>query len=319
MNLPINSSLSCTINQDDLKALTTVVASPAFEKDRLWLNGTEEDISRSKRVQAVLREIRARAGDRADDAGAAVPAAELASWKVHIVSRNTFPTAAGLASSAAGYACLVSVLAEVFAVKESYPGELTAIARQGSGSACRSLFGGCVRWEMGASPDGKDSIAVQVADEKHWPELAVLIAVVSDKKKDTGSTEGMRTSVETSSLLPHRAAVVVPERLKAIEAAYAARDFEAFARITMQDSNQFHAACLDTFPPIFYMNDTSRRIIGLVHAFNEAKGRIVAGYTFDAGPNAVIYTTKDVIAGACAFVYTCVCVCMRWHASFACV
>ena len=83
---------------------------------------SEEDIDSSKRVQAVLREIRLRAGTRVDDTGALISAESLASWKVHIVSRNTFPTAAGLASSAAGYACLVHTLCDVFAVSEAYPG-----------------------------------------------------------------------------------------------------------------------------------------------------------------------------------------------------
>jgi diphosphomevalonate decarboxylase len=143
---------------------------------------------------------------------------------------------------------------------------------------------------MGVRVDGGDSLADQVADEGHWRDLALLIAVVSDKKKDTGSTDGMVRSVATSALLRHRALSVVPGRLAAIEAAYRARDFDTFARLTMADSNQFHAACLDTFPPIFYMNDVSRRIIGLVHRINDAVGRTVAGYTFDAGPNAVIFT-----------------------------
>lgn len=292
LNTPINSSVSVTMNQDDLKAITTVVASPAFEADRLWLNGKEEDITRNRRVQEVLREIRARAGDRADSTGAIVPAATLAGWKVHIVSRNTFPTAAGLASSAAGYACLVHTLADVYAVKESYVGELSTIARQGSGSACRSLYGGFVRWDMGSKADASDSMAIQIADEAHWPELALLILVISDKKKETGSTDGMTASVATSPLLAHRAAAVVPDRLAAIEAAYKARDFETFAKITMQDSNQFHSTCLDTYPPIFYMNDYSKRVIALVHKINEQAGAVIAGYTFDAGPNAVIFALR---------------------------
>ena len=83
---------------------------------------SEEDISKSKRVQAVLREIRSRAGPRVDGSGNPVTAEALALWKVHIVSRNTFPTAAGLASSAAGYACLVHTLCDVYAVSEAYPG-----------------------------------------------------------------------------------------------------------------------------------------------------------------------------------------------------
>ena len=78
----------------------------------------------------------------------------------------------------------------------------------------------------------------------------------------------------------------------------------------MADSNQFHATCLDTYPPVFYLNDVSRRIIGLVHALNgeapAAKGvtppapHIIAAYTFDAGPNAVIFTTRAHAAGVLA-------------------
>jgi diphosphomevalonate decarboxylase len=88
----------------------------------------------NKRVLAVLREIRARARSRTDGAGETVSGEVLASWKVHIVSRNTFPTAAGLASSAAGYACLVHTLCDVFGVKESYPGasELRSAVRMPS-------------------------------------------------------------------------------------------------------------------------------------------------------------------------------------------
>lgn len=297
INLPINSSVSVTMNQDDLKALTTIVASPSFSADRLWLNGVEEDISGNKRVQGVLREVRARCGGRASTSSSFVPAEELRGWRVHIVSRNTFPTAAGLASSAAGYACLTDALADAFGVPPASlaSGELSTIARMGSGSACRSMHGGFVRWEMGARADGADSVAVPVADAAHWPELTLLIAVVSDRKKETGSTDGMATSVATSPFVRHRAAAVVPERLPAMEAAYLARDFSAFAKLTMQDSNSFHAVCADTYPPIFYMNDVSRRVVGLVHAVNEAAGRVVAGYTFDAGPNAVLFALLSLI------------------------
>lgn len=73
----------------------------------------------------------------------------------------------------------------------------------------------------------------------------------------------------------HRAVAVVPKRLAAIEAAYLSKDFDTFGRITMQDSNQFHACCLDTYPPIFYMNDISRRIIRTVHSINANAGRVM--------------------------------------------
>lgn len=127
-----------------------------------------------------------------------------------------------------------------------------------------------------------------------WPEIRAVVLVVSDKEKDTSSTSGMETSRLTSLLLQHRATHIVQQRLDEIEQAYLNKDFETFGRITMQDSNQFHAVCLDTYPPIFYMNDVSKSIIKLVHAFNERMGKVVAAYTFDAGPNAVIYTLDEV-------------------------
>ncbi|NXY00033.1 MVD1 decarboxylase, partial [Centropus bengalensis] len=288
--LPINSSLSVTLHQDQLKTTTTASASRDFVEDRLWLNGEEADVGHP-RLQACLREVRRLARKRRG--GSAEDAAPLnLSYKIHIATENNFPTAAGLASSAAGYACLVSALARLYGVE----GELSEVARRGSGSACRSMLGGFVEWQRGERPDGRDSLAHQVAPETHWPELRVLILVVSGKKKQVGSTAGMQTSVDTSPLLKHRAEVVVPERLALMMRHIRDRDFEGFGQLTMQDSNQFHATCLDTFPPIFYLNDLSRHIISLAHRFNAHHGRTKVAYTFDAGPNAVIFTLADTVA-----------------------
>lgn len=107
----------------------------------------------------------------------------------------------------------------------------------------------------------------------------------------------MQRTVETSTLLQHRINTVVPERMRLITDAIHKRDFDAFARITMQDSNQFHAVALDTDPPIFYMNDVSRAIIALIVEYNRVStatgGPLKAAYTYDAGPNAVIYAPKE--------------------------
>ena len=295
-NTPINSSVSVTLDQADLKAVTTVAASTAFESDRLWLNGSEEEgAATNKRFRACVDGVMALATDKVDEDGNVLVSKE--DWKkmhIHVSSYNTFPTAAGLASSAAGYAALVAALSLLFGAQEEYPGQLTTIARQGSGSACRSLSGGFVAWRMGGKKeDWSDSLAEQVADETHWPEIRAVIMVVSDAKKDTSSTAGMSTSVETSLLLKHRAEVVVDQRMEEIERAFLAKDFETFGELTMRDSNQFHATCLDTYPPIFYMNDTSSSIIRIIHAYNKWAGKIRAAYTFDAGPNAVLFTLDE--------------------------
>nr|CAD1842088.1 unnamed protein product [Ananas comosus var. bracteatus] len=261
--LPVNDSISVTLDPDHLSATTTVAVSPSFEQDRMWLNGKEISLS-GGRYQNCLREIRKRARDVEDEKkGIRIQKDDWNNLHVHIASYNNFPTAAGLASSAAGFACLVFALAKLMNVKEEY-GELSSIARQGSGSACRSIYGGFVKWAMGNNPDGSDSIAIQLAEETHWNDLFIVIAVVSSKQKETSSTSGMRESVQTSALLKYRAETVVPSR-------------QSVSR-----------NLLGHYPPIFYMNDTSHRIISLVERWNQSEGTLQVAYTFDAGPNAVM-------------------------------
>ncbi|XP_021725527.1 diphosphomevalonate decarboxylase MVD2, peroxisomal-like [Chenopodium quinoa] len=285
--LPINDSLSVTLDPNHLCTTTTVAVSPAFHQDRMWLNGKEISLA-VDRFQNCLREIRKRANDvEEEEKGIKIAKKDWESLHVHIASYNNFPTAAGLASSAAGLACLVFSLAKLMNLKEDQA-QLSAIARQGSGSACRSLHGGFVKWIMGNNDDGSDSFAVQVADEKHWDDLVILIAVVSSRQKETSSTSGMRESVETSLLLKHRAQEIVPKRMVQMEEAIKNKDFPSFARLACADSNQFHATCLDTTPPIFYMNDTSHKIISIVEKWNRAETTPQVAYTFDAGPNAVL-------------------------------
>ncbi|KAL3768653.1 hypothetical protein ACHAWO_001122 [Cyclotella atomus] len=299
-NAPINDSLSLTLDQSDLRAVTTASASSSFTQDKLWLNGKEVDLKSNastwKRFRACVDGVRACAGPKLDPHNNNTILVDNEEWKsmhVHIASYNTFPTAAGLASSAAGYAALVASLVQLFHATESYPGQFSTIARQGSGSACRSLYGGFVAWRSGGKlADWSDSRAEQIVDEHYWKDIRALILVVSDKQKDTSSTAGMENSVATSQLLKYRASTVVPSRMEQIEQAIHDKDFETFAKLTMMDSNQFHATCMDTYPPIFYMNDVSKSIVSMIHAYNEWAGEIRAAYTFDAGPNAVLYTLE---------------------------
>lgn len=279
LNLPTNSSISVTLSQEDLRATTTARASADFKEDALYLNGKLEPFG--KRALAVLRELRA--ARRALPNGAA-----LAELPLQIVSENNFPTAAGLASSAAGFAALVQAVSQLYELPAN-SSELSVLARQGSGSACRSMFGGYVAWEMGEKADGTDSRAVQIAEVDHWPEMRALILVACADKKDVSSSSGMQRTVETSPLFQHRIKEVVPPRFKQMKQAILARDFETFAELTMADSNEFHAVCLDSYPPIFYMNDVSRSAVKAIEQFNSELGRVGAAYTFDAGPNCVVY------------------------------
>lgn len=281
LKIPVNDSLSGTLDINDMCATTSVAISDTFASDELWLNGTKQDLTEKSMVKVMLSKIRSMSK----------LSREVCKCNVHIVSHNNFPTAAGLASSAAGYACLAYVLGQIYGITDL--SELSRLARQGSGSACRSLFGGFVQWRKGF--DNDSSLACQVVDHDYWPEIRVIICVVSDHEKDVSSSSGMLRSIKTSSLLEHRAANIVPARIDQIKKSILDRDFETFANITMQDSNQFHAICLDSYPPLFYLNDTSRQIIKICTILNAYFGKNVVAYTFDAGPNACIYLLDNFV------------------------
>lgn len=280
LKIPLNDSLSGTLNMDDMCTTTSVQIARQFERDQLFLNGKEEELSDGSPARQMLKTIRSM-----------TPLKDLLNYHARIVSDNNFPTAAGLASSAAGYACLAYALGHAYGIKDEMT--LSRIARNGSGSACRSLFGGFVHWVRGN--DHESSVAHQVVDEAHWPEMRVVICVVNDSKKEVSSSLGMAQSVKTSTLMQHRADVVVPKRIDEIKTAIINKNFESFAEITMQDSNQFHAICLDTYPPIFYLNETSRQVMKICHLINSFMGKNKLAYTFDAGPNACIYLLEDFV------------------------
>jgi len=157
--IPLNSSLSITLHQESLRTTTTVAWYEHDSSIRMWLNGEELDVDSNLRIRYVLDELRSKGKPEFRNLG------------LRIASVNNFPTAAGLASSAAGLACLVYSLAELIQYKETFPGELSSIARRGSGSACRSLDSGFVKWNKGSLEDGSDSVAEQVCGTSICPKL----------------------------------------------------------------------------------------------------------------------------------------------------
>jgi diphosphomevalonate decarboxylase len=98
------------------------------------------------------------------------------------------PTAAGLASSASGYAALVLALNDAFQWQLN-PTQLSMLARLGSGSASRSLFNGFATWQMGQQEDGLDSYAVAI--DTQWPDFCIGLVEIDVSEKAIGSTAGM--------------------------------------------------------------------------------------------------------------------------------
>jgi len=107
----------------------------------------------------------------------------------------------------------------------------------------------------------------------------------------------MQTSVLTSDLLEHRVKLVEDRRLLEMQSAINNKDFNKVGKLAMRDSNTFHAVCMDTYPPLFYLNEKSKEIIRFINEFNrfEAKSTedLKAFYSFDAGPNAFLFVQDE--------------------------
>jgi diphosphomevalonate decarboxylase len=218
---------------------------------------------------------------------------DIANGSLIINSRNNFPTAAGCASSASSMSCLVKVLSKVFDNKLCEDNiTLSSLARLGSGSACRSLHGGFVEWHK-FHDNYKDSIATSIVDESYWEDICLLLLIVSDKTKETSSTEGMKLSKETSEFLNYRVQNILPKRLNLMREAILNKNFDLLCELTIKDSNNFHSVCRDTYPTICYMNDTSNFIVTCVEKLNSLYKKFICCYTFDAGPNAFIICEKE--------------------------
>ncbi len=101
-------------------------------------------------------------------------------------------------------AILVKVISHLFNFKSNkYDySDLSVLARLGSGSACRSIYGGFSEWIAKIEIENQiKSYAVPIVNENHWKDFNISLLVVSHKKKETGSTDGMKQSKETSEFL----------------------------------------------------------------------------------------------------------------------
>jgi diphosphomevalonate decarboxylase len=264
--LPFQGSLSMTLN--GLSATTTVEFSDRAD-DAAQIDGRRLEGSELRRVVLVLERVRARAGLTA---------------RARVVSKTDFPKAAGLASSAAGGAA-VAAAASWAAGLSPEPRELSILARQNSGSACRSVQGGFCEWVAGEAKDGSDSFAIPVADEAHWPELRMVVAICADEAKEVSSRDAMRRCVETS---PYYAAWVECARqdLMAARQALLERNLATLGAVAERSAWRMHASALAADPPILYLRPTTLALIQEVAALRA--GGVPAFFTLDAGPNPVI-------------------------------
>lgn len=261
--LPMNSSLSLTI--ECFYTETEVVFDDKYEKDYFYLDGKLQDNQATRKISSFLDLFRKAAN---------------INMKALVTSTNFVPTAAGLASSASGFAALAAACNIAAGLNLDHR-ELSMYARQGSGSATRSIYGGFVEWQRGTSE--KDSYAIPIDDAK-W-DIGMVIVIVNSKEKKVSSREGMKHTVLTSPFYKtwvNRA----EEDVKEIKLAIKDRDFEKLGLITERNGLMMHATMLGANPPLSYWEPDSVKVMLLVRELRN--DGIQCYFTMDAGPNVKI-------------------------------
>jgi diphosphomevalonate decarboxylase len=274
LNLPATGSLSLTLAQlgSETRVRFAEGAGELDGRDRVLLAGAPADDRFAGRVRGFLDLVRARAGVR-------LPA--------EVSTTNSVPTAGGLASSASGFAALALAATRAAGLDLS-PSELSALARRGSGSAARSIFGGFVDMAAGAALDGSDAHAEQLLGPEAW-DVRLVVALTTRAQKPLGSTAAMELTAATS---PYYAAWVesTTRELPEARSAVAARDLGRLGAIAERSALRMHACALSAEPAIIYWNPTTLAAIQAVLALRAAG--TAAWFTIDAGPHV------KVLAGA---------------------
>jgi diphosphomevalonate decarboxylase len=267
LNLPATGSLSLTLA--GLGSETRVrFATDAGEPgglDRVLLGGAPADERFAGRVRGFLDLVRARAGVR-------LPA--------EVSTSNTVPTAGGLASSASGFAALALAATRAAGLQLS-PVELSVLARRGSGSAARSIFGGFAEMAAGKALDGSDAHAEQLLGPEAW-DVRLVVALTTRAQKPLGSTAAMERTAATS---PYYASWVesTARELPEARAAVGARDLPRLGGIAERSALRMHACALSADPAIIYWNPTTLAVVRAVLDLRAAG--TPAWFTIDAGPH----------------------------------
>lgn len=263
--IPVNSSISMTL--DACRSICSATFRPGRGEDEVWLYEEHGDHPRpappgfAERVLAHVDRMRRKFGVH----GA-----------FRIATRNTFPAAAGLASSASGFAALSLAVTRALGL-ELEPRQLSDLAREsGSGSASRSVFGGYVEWPGAVG----DTAARQIATAEHWT-LCDVIAVVETAAKEVSSLDGHRRAA-SSPYYPRRQELL-PDRLARVRRALAVRDLALLGDTIEEEAIDLHLIAMSSRPAIFYWQGATLAVLDAVRRLR-ADG--VAAYsTMDAGAN----------------------------------
>lgn len=261
-NLPAVPSLSLTL--DALYTTTRVELCPGLERDEATLDGAPLTGPALNRIVEHLDRLRAIAGETA---------------RARVESVNTVPTAAGLASSASGFAALTVAGSRAFGL-DLDPAAHSALARQGSASAARSIFGGWAALRVGA--ESAEPVAGTL-------DVRLLVVVTSAGPKAIGSTQAMLHTAATS---PYYSAWTAssPAIFDRAVAALNAGDFSALGSAMEQSTLMMHASMFAADPAVVYFKPATLAVIERVKELRA--GGNEAYFTMDAGPHVKVLTPR---------------------------
>ncbi len=257
LRLPENGSIS--MNLSGLNTMTTVEFDETLERDEVEINGTKI-VNEVQKVSKHLDRVRALAGIQT---------------RASVSSKNNFPTGTGLSSSASGFAALTVAAAKAAGFNLSEK-ELSILARQGSGSACRSIPDGFVEWLDGDTSD--TSYAVPLYPPDYW-DIVDIVAVVSEGRKDVSTSEGQKLK-DSSPFFELRKAGM-KQKIKDIKDALRHKDFTKFGEITEAEALNMHAIMLTSIPSLIYWTPGTLEIMKLVKKWR--REGIEAYFTINTG------------------------------------
>jgi len=259
LRLPENGSIS--MNLSNLLTTTTVEFSKDFEEDSINYNGVEEKIEGNRALDHVNR-IRK------------IAKIEL---PVKVVTKNNFPSGTGLSSSASGFAALTLATAGALGLKLSEK-ELSILARQGSGSACRSIPSGFVEWLDGDTSE--TSYATTIFPKDHW-DIVDVVAVVSTDKKEVATTKGQK-GARGSQFFEVRKREM-REKIAECKKLISERNFVSFGELLEAEALELHSIMLTSHPSLIYLLPETLAIMRMVK--NWRAGGLPVYFTLNTGQN----------------------------------
>lgn len=266
--LPATSSLSLTL--DAFRSTTTVVPddpeAQAAGSDIATLDGAPMTGNSLDRVRRFLDLVRAQAGG---------------GGYARVTSTSTVPIGAGLASSASGFAALAGAGARAYGL-DLDPRGLSRLARRGSGSACRSVFGGLVVWHAGTDDESSFAEAVPGGEPGGALDPAMAVVVLNPGVKSVSSREAMRRTVDTSPFFAGWVESTEQDVTLMLDRV-AAGDLAGLGELAESNALRMHATMLGARPPVRYWTGATVAVLDEVAALRAAG--LPCWATMDAGPN----------------------------------